>query len=255
MSQTTTPALPEWIQHFHILESTNNYAMQLIDDGMAQHGWVVWSDYQSKGKGQRGNTWQDHLENLKFSLIVAPESPLEQPFQLSMIVALILVKYLKIMLPDSANIAIKWPNDIYVNDKKACGILIENIFRGISWSYAIIGIGLNVNQGVFSEDLKNATSLFRESDGKKFDFIEIITDLRHGILNEIQPSRLQTTGKVLEQYNHHLYQKGRSVHFQERMSGRKFEAFVLEAEGDGKLVLLSPTGIERFEFGSLSWLL
>jgi BirA family biotin operon repressor/biotin-[acetyl-CoA-carboxylase] ligase len=229
--------------------------MQLIDDGMAQHGWVIWTDYQSKGKGQRGNTWQDHLENLKFSLIITPQPPMELPFQLSMLISVTLVKYLRIILPETSSVAIKWPNDIYINDKKACGILIENVFRGRSWSYAIIGIGLNINQRTFPDTLNNATSLSIESEGKDFEFIEIITDLRNGILNELKRVTSDSENDLLHQYNSHLYLKGKSVHFMERSNERKFEAYVLEVEQEGKLVLLSSMGVEKFEFGSVKWLL
>lgn len=247
--------MPDWIQHFNLLESTNNYAMQLIDAGMAQHGWVIWADYQSKGKGQRGNSWQDDLGNLKFSLIISPKYPLQQPFQLSMIVAVIVAKYLKVILSEFCSVTIKWPNDIYINDKKTCGILIENVFRGANWSYAIVGVGLNVNQKTFPDYLNHATSMSRETAGNKFDFMEIITDLRNGILNELKAEETRSEEGILEQYNNLLYLKGKSVHFMERASNRKFEAFVMDVEKGGKLVVLSPTGIEKFEFGSIEWLL
>lgn len=255
MSQTILSRQPEWIRHFNTLDSTNNYAMQLIDDGMAQSGLVVWADRQTGGKGQRGNTWKDDVENLKFSLLVTPHPPVFRPFHLSMLVAVTLVKYLKIILPENCIVAVKWPNDIYINDKKACGILIENVFRGVEWVFAVIGIGLNVNLEKFPEHLQMATSLCKEAAGKKFDFMEIITDLRNGILNEIQASGYDFADALLEKYNQVLYQKDRSVNFRERSSGHCFEAFVSEVEMNGQLVLLLPSGIRKFEFGSLEWLL
>lgn len=228
--------------------------MQRVDDGMAQHGEIVWAGNQTAGKGQRGKTWQDSPDNLKFSLLIRPQINPEQQFLLSMAVSLTLTHYLQSILPASCRVAIKWPNDIYINDKKACGILIENIFRGMDWTFAIVGIGLNVHQVHFPPGmgLDRATSLKRES-GKDFDFRELITDLRNGILNTLIQLNSGKNTDISNRYNSFLYRKGKSVTFSERATGRRFDAFVTEVEENGKLVLLSPTGIEKYTFGSLEW--
>lgn len=244
--------MPQWLYYFDTLDSTNNYAMRLIDDGMAQHGNVIWTMNQTTGKGQRGKTWVDSPDNLKFSLIIQPKITSEHIFHLSMLVALTITKYLKNILDEKCKIKIKWPNDIYINDKKTAGILIENTFRGALWNFAVIGIGLNVNQTRFTEELTNATSLKKESQ-QTFDLLEIIHDLRSGILNElIDPNNKE---KVLEQYNAHLYLKDHSVYFKNLKTKEQFEAFVIEVKASGKLVLLRPTGIEEYDFGSLEWIL
>ena len=256
MAQTILSRLPQWLAHFDTLESTNNYAMHLIDDGMAQHGQGIWADFQSKGKGQRGNTWLDHAGNLKFSLIVTPAKHLQTPFQLSMLVAATLARYLKIILPEACQIAVKWPNDIYINDKKACGLLIENVFRGAQWSFAVIGIGLNVNQTDFPEELQHkATSLSFASGGRLFDLLEIITDLRHGILNRFLSPDSLSAAQLLEDYNRLLYRKDALVMFRERQSGRTFEAVVEGVQEDGRLLLRLSEGLQLFGYGSLEWLL
>lgn len=230
--------------------------MHLIDDGMAQHGQTIWADLQSKGKGQRGNTWQDHPGNLKFSLVVRPENYLQTPFLLSMLVAATLAQYLKIILPAACQIAVKWPNDIYINDKKACGLLIENVFRGTQWSFAVIGIGLNVNQTAFPAALaQKATSLRREAGGQSFDLLEIITDLRHGLLNRFLSSNSLDTEQLLADYDGWLYKKNCPVKFRERQSERIFEAVVEGVQKDGRLLLRLPEGLQLFAYGSLEWLL
>jgi len=248
--------LPKWLSHFDTLESTNNYAMRLIDDGMAQHGQGIWTDLQSKGKGQRGNAWQDHAGNLKFSLIAVPPKLLQTPFQLSMLVSTTLAQYLKIILPEHCQIAVKWPNDIYLNDKKTCGLLIENVFRGAHWSFAVIGIGLNVNQADFPTELQQkATSLSLESDGRSFDLLEIITDLRHGILNKFLSHECLNNGLLQQSYNQLLYKKDCLVTFRDRHSAQVFEAGVLGVQEDGRLLLRLKDGIQPFTYGSLEWLL
>ena len=246
--------MPKWLTYFDTLDSTNNYAMRLVDDGMAQHGLVVWTKHQISGKGQRGKAWLDDPNNLKFSLIVQPNIQPEHIFQLSTLVALTITQYLQRILPPNHNIKIKWPNDIYINDKKTAGILIENTFRGSHWNFAVIGIGLNVNQTEFPAELISATSLKKESN-EEFELLEIITDLRSGILNEISQLNIKDKNEVLNAYNEHLFKKDDCVHFKNLKTGKLFEAFVTEVTPSGTLILLTPMGIEEYEFGSLEWLI
>jgi len=225
--------------------------MRMIDDGLAQHGQVIWADHQTQGKGQRGKTWQNDPGNLLMSLIIKPEITADRQFELSMQTALTVAKYLQALSPEW-QVAIKWPNDIYLNDKKACGILIENAFRGMHWAYSVIGIGLNVNQKNFTEFLPTATSMATIS-GETYDLKEIVADLRTGILNLIRST--DNPGKLLQAYNHFLFRKGKQVSFMERSSGRHFDAYVQEVNAEGQLVLLSHTGIEAYHFGTLDWIL
>lgn len=255
MSQTTPNKLPDWIRYFKVLDSTNNYATQLIKDGLAQHGSAVWATQQIKGKGQRGNTWQDNPENLKFSLIVQPPPSLLHPFHLSILVSVILVNYLKTILPEKCNVSVKWPNDIYLNDKKTCGILIENTFLGHHWSFATIGIGLNVNQERFPDTLKKATSLFEASGGKRFDLLKIITDIRAFILKELNAQNNNSCESLLSQYNNVLFLREKTILFRERKNNFVFSAKVLKVNTDGHLALLLSSGIQNYEFGSIEWLL
>ncbi len=167
--QTVKP-YPKWLYSLDTVDSTNNYATKLIEDGLAHHGDVVWALEQTAGKGQRGKKWETIPgENIMMTLIVQPDKVLAtNPYHLNMIVAHTLATYLK-QIYAYWNVNIKWPNDIFVNAKKAVGILIENIYRGSNWSHAIIGIGINVNQNLFPENLTNATSLQLQS-GLVYDF-------------------------------------------------------------------------------------
>lgn len=227
--------------------------MQRIDDGLAQQGEVIWASHQTLGKGQRGKKWENDAGNVMMSLILKPVIAADRQFVLSAAVAFTIAKYLQ-TLSDQWQVAIKWPNDIYINDKKACGILIENIFRGMHWAYAVVGIGLNANQSSFPEDLHLATSLAMAS-GKNYDLLELITDIRSGLLNcllHLYPNRYQG---LLSDYNQLLYKRNKETTFRDRASDRHFEAYVQEVNAEGQLVLLSHRGIEQFNFGELDWLL
>jgi BirA family biotin operon repressor/biotin-[acetyl-CoA-carboxylase] ligase len=187
------------------------------------------------------------------SLIVKPVIAPDRQFVLSMAVALTIAKYLQ-TLSDQWQVAIKWPNDIYINDKKACGILIENIFRGMNWAYSVIGIGMNVNQPFFPEELKNAISLSVAS-GKQFNLLEIITDIRSGLLNRLQQLKPERYDLLLKEYNQTLFRNKKETGFVERSTNRHFEAYVQEINERGQLVLLSHRGIEEYNFGELDWVL
>lgn len=253
MAQNAENTFPAWLHYFDQLDSTNNYAMRRIDDGLAQHGEVIQAAFQKEGKGQRGKKWANDRGNLMMSLIVKPNVPADRQFVLSMATACTLARYLQ-AIGNGWQVAIKWPNDIYVNDKKACGVLIENIFRGMDWAYAVIGIGLNVNQASFPRELGNATSLAMAS-GRTFDLREIMTDIRSGLLNRLRQLSLETYPALLQEYNQHLFRLDKKTGFRERASGRCFEAYVEEVDEAGRLVLLSHQGIETFNFGTLDWVL
>lgn len=130
----------------------------------APHGTVVVTDRQTAGRGQRGNSWEAQPgANLTFSLLLRPQAiPAARQFELSMIVALEVAACVRRALagaPVAPQVCVKWPNDIYVGDRKIAGILIENSLSGSGIERSIAGIGLNVNQRRFLSDAPNPTSI------------------------------------------------------------------------------------------------
>ncbi len=241
------------MHYYDTIDSTNICATQRINAGMAQNGDVIWAGHQLQGRGQRGRVWEDVPgANIAMSLIVRVNLAGAKYAVLCMLVAHIVERYLFLLYPGWQT-AIKWPNDIYINDKKASGILIENIWKGSSWQYSIIGIGINVNQSIFPRELTNATSLAIES-GETYDLPEIIANIRSGILNYLLVLGAHEQ-EIIDTYNQRLFRRGKEVAFLDVSTGRKFQAFVQEVDPDGKLVLLTSTGIEHYEFGSIQWIL
>ena len=147
--------------HLASTSSTNEYLHHLIscDDSLTE-GLVVWSDFQTDGKGQMSNVWESEAGlNLTFSMLFFPSYvPVSEQFLLSQFVSLGIVDYLKNSVGLS-DVTIKWPNDIYWKGKKICGILIENLLMGNAISHTIVGIGLNVNQKKFLSDAPNPVSM------------------------------------------------------------------------------------------------
>lgn len=236
-----------WIE-LDTVESTNNYAMALIHEGVAQHGMVVYAHHQSKGKGQRGKQW-DTIPgaNLSFSILLQPQSLLpSQSFQLLAVTAVAIRKQLELYIGEETKI--KWPNDLYWRDRKTGGILIENVFRGTQWQWAVIGIGLNVNQTAFS-NLYNAVSM-KQITGKNFDVRELARDIYKELMKAVELLNKNGFDQFFKLYNQHLYGLNKTVRLKKGI--RSFETMIKAVNEQGQLV----TGVdieECFDFGEVEW--
>lgn len=171
------------VLEFDEVESTNLTANELIGSKTAHDGTVILSAYQKHGKGQEGNYWESEAgQNLLMSVVLCPTflKPEKQSI-LNKIISLAVAAFVKKILP-SENVKIKWPNDIYVDDKKIAGILINNIIKGNTIEYSIIGIGVNINQKLFLSDAPNPISIAQLSN-KNHDikqvFLILIDTLNH----------------------------------------------------------------------------
>lgn len=141
--------------------STNSYIMDWLAREKLKEGTVVLADYQTAGRGIDGSKWESEPEqNLTFSFILYPTflAP-EAQFYLNKIISLSLSDLVHELLPKHDGIRIKWPNDIYIGNKKVAGTLIQNGVKGSGFDYSIIGIGLNVNQITFPAGSGNPVSL------------------------------------------------------------------------------------------------
>ena len=149
--------------------STNTYLEELLfSTSFLSEYTVVTTPDQVSGKGQGENIWYSSpKKNIQFSLLLKPSFLLaSQQFRLNMMVSIALVNALKELLP-SQEISIKWPNDIYIGNKKVAGILIKLFVQREKIDNAIIGIGINVNEMNFPEDIPNPISLIQLS-GKEY---------------------------------------------------------------------------------------
>lgn len=146
------------------LDSTNTYAEKLINDGDISGPCCITTAFQQVGKGQGTNTWESESgKNLTFSLVCFPGFlRAEKQFQLNEAVALSVLDFIRSLLPEK-DISIKWPNDIYIENKKVAGILIEVSVQKEMLKHAIIGIGININQEEFPETLPNPCSVIQFS--------------------------------------------------------------------------------------------
>lgn len=231
------------------IDSTNNYAMRLIDADTAQPGLTITAGQQTNGKGQRGRQWLDKPgENLLMSIIIPPAYSLEEQFIFNMAATVAISDTLQ-SLNELWDVRIKWPNDIIVNDKKAGGILIENVLRGNNWLYSIVGFGLNVLQDSFQPELPYATSLKKES-GKSYQ-INILRDMfRLAILKNTVTKH--ASDEILKNYNDQLFRKGCLQRFED--NAREWQGVITGVNSNGQLMVIPDDGnLAYYTHGSIAW--
>lgn len=182
--------------------STNDKALQLIREGKAQEGTIVVCAHQSQGKGQRGNSWESEPgQNLTFSLVLKPGFlDITEQFLLNMMISNSVRRLFQEYVPD---LKVKWPNDLVIPTwGKIGGILIENIISSGIWEYAVVGIGLNINQRRFGA--AKATSLSLVTGGQ-FDLGELFKLLISHIEQGFIGLKKGKSEQVLKDYLHHLF--------------------------------------------------
>ena len=218
------------IIHIEETDSTNRW--------LKAHGegtMVVVADYQTAGKGCGTNSWESERgKNLTFSMLIHPtDIPASQQFRITEVVSVALCEVLEQYIGD---VSIKWPNDIYMGDKKICGVLIENRLQGNVIVDSIIGIGLNVNQTEFVSDAPNPVSL-RQLLGREIDREALL----HDFLETFETvSSSETTYSA---YRNKLFRLGKQAVFSDE-TGR-FEGTIQDVETDGRLLIKDLSGQAR----------
>lgn len=233
------------------VDSTNNYAMAKVHAGLANHGMLWFAHEQTAGKGQRGKDWKtESRKNISMSLVLQPEQlGAGQQFFLSAAIALGCFDFFSKYAGDETKI--KWPNDLYWRDRKAGGILIENVFHGKEWKWAIVGIGVNINQTEFDASLQNPVSL-KQITGKQFDVVLLARQLYQLMMKYYDELVEGSSGWVLESYNRHLYKLNKQVTL--RKDDRYFETIIKEVSPEGRLLTVDETD-RQFDFGEVEWVL
>ena len=250
------------------VDSTNKYAMALVHqthltEGQdeAQHGMAIFTHEQISGKGQRGKTWTSEKgSNIALSILLNP-FPLRvsEQFMLSVCMAVSVQKFFSQYAGDETKI--KWPNDLYWRDRKAGGVLIENVIGSMNletggrqaegWKWAIAGIGININQTSFPSDLTNPVSL-KQITGKTFYPIELAKELCKVIDENYHLLLSGNIETLFNYYQQHLYKKDEKVKL--KKGNRVFETTVKGVSEEGQLITHHSIE-ERFEFGEVEWII
>ncbi len=238
------------IIHLISVDSTNNYANQLIKEKEADEGTVILAELQNQGKGQRGNSWESEAgKNLTFSIILRPRSlPAHKQFYLSMAVSLGIVRYLQ---SENLQAHVKWPNDIYIDRKKIAGILIENSLNRDIIDYSIIGIGLNVNQEKFLSDAPNPTSVLLEKNNAS-DLHIALENLLKALEYRLEQLYENKFKLIRDHYLEYLMLYGKLSNFS--AGDRFFSGTIIDVKETGELIVQLKDGRkESFGFKEISF--
>ncbi len=220
------------------IDSTNNYANQLISDVLPKNGTVVLALYQRKGRGQRENYWESGPgKNLLASIIVYPSFlPVSKQFYLSKIASLTLIRWLS---DKNVHASIKWPNDIYIENKKIAGILIETSIKGDSFFSGVVGIGLNLNQTEFSSELPNPVSL-KMVNGIEYTIPDAAGELREIFMQLYLQLQSGAYDEIDSAYFNHLFCRNKWTWYKE--GERLHEARIVGIGQYGQLLLENRSG-------------
>ena len=251
--------------------------MGLIHAGMAQHGKAIFALEQPEGKGQWGKKWSSEPgSNILLSVIIKPGrlKLADQPY-FSAAISLAVYDFFTKYAGDETRI--KWPNDLYWRDRKAGGILIESILKssesGVGsrqsvdnnpqttiansesvsgiWEWAVVGIGININQTIFPGELINPVSL-KQITGKTFDPLELAKELCVSISEQFDLLDNGEMGSIFKRYNQHLYKLNEQVKLNK--DKRVFEVMIKGVSSSGKLMTTHAID-EEFDFGEVEWVI
>ena len=227
------------------VDSTNTFLLNLSNNEKIVEGTVVYAENQTKGRGQRNNLWiSEDSKSLCLSVLFYPKIDLSHQFTFNKCIALALVSSLNVLGVKSF---IKWPNDIFVNDKKIAGVLIENSIREKKLQKSIVGIGINANNNC--SEIESATSLkevLNADIGMKKILLTLCQELeKYYLLFKNDKKQIQ------DLYHSYLYKKDCLVNFTKE--GNQFSAIVKEVDDFGQLILIEK-GVEKaYSVGELSF--
>ena len=232
-----------------VVDSTNNYAMRCISEGLAGHGWAVRANYQTAGRGQLGHKWEsDEGKNIMCSLVLDMQGhELLRQFVLNACFCSALTATLRTITGLEA-VYIKWPNDIYWKGRKLGGILIENQIRGAGWTHAILGFGLNVNQTQF-QSTESGVSI-QEITGASMDVSVLTRHLLNNIKNYLL-TFLNGSSEGLTLYNNMLGRRGESLSFY--WNNTLFRGILQGVGNDGRIQLDIGGTPHFFKHKEITW--
>lgn len=257
--------------HLERVDSTNNYAKQVIANSTPKDGTVILADEQFAGRGQAGNKWQSEAgKNLTFSILYHTSFlRADEQFYLNMAVSLGVRKAIememkgkeesrienqesrikyedieKSFVADLFSVTIKWPNDIFAGEKKIAGVLIENTIQGQFLNYSVIGIGINVNQTVFETGL--SASSIALLNNKQADLVQLFKNALYLIEYYFLKLKMKDYAAIKTAYMAHLMGYGKCLTY--RKGQVVFEGSITDIDPAGKLMLQVGDYVQTFQF-------
>ncbi len=247
------------INHITEIDSTNSYIRNKIEENELQHGYAVSTDFQHNGHGQKGNNWESECKkNILMSIFLRPlKIKPENQFIITQIVTTAIIDIINTYI--NKTVEVKWPNDIYVENKKLAGILIENSISGDKITETIIGIGLNVNQTEFIINAPNPISLIQIT-GIDLNQYKIADEIYKKILDiystfENSKKDSLSTAELHKTYMNRLYRRN-GMHKYQTAKGEFFMAKVVKIDSYGCIHLMhEDNNIHIYSFKEIKFIL
>lgn len=237
------------IVHLDSVTSTNTIARGLLQQDEAREGLVLVAEHQTEGRGQQNSSWESQGgKNLLCSFVFTPVfMAVHQQVFFNMAMCLAVCDTLE---KHTRGVKVKWPNDVYIHDKKVAGLLIENSVNGSAVKSAVVGIGLNVNQQSFEEP--KATSLFM-STGIEYAREEVLQHLVSAMGRRYAQLQLKQFERIKTDYHKQLlgWQQLRTFKAGEEV----FDAIINGVDDEGRLLLQRMNRIEKYMVKQVSMLL
>ena len=237
------------IQH---VDSTNNFLKELLSNSKpVSEGAVIMAESQYAGRGQQQNRWHSEPgKNLTFSLLLKPVFlPVQQQFDLTRVISLAIISALEPFLGEK--LKIKWPNDIYYEDRKLGGMLIENLLQGSQIKNSIIGIGLNINQEHFPPEAANAVSV-KQILHRDYDLKLILSEICKNIEAAYLSLKAGRFDVVRKAYLDRLYWLNKEHEF--KTTDGIFEGEIIDVKDNGLLVVLKEGKQQEFNLKEIQFL-
>ncbi len=232
------------------VQSTNSHAIDKVKANLAAHGTAYFAHQQTAGKGQHSKVWNtEPNSNIILSVVLDISFlPLQNRFLLSAAAALAAHSFFSHYA--GKNTKIKWTNDLYYNDRKAGGILIETgNWKNQAGNFAVVGLGININQAHFPEHLPNPISL-TQITGKSYQPITLAKELCAFLEQRYQQLKNGEINLFIDQLNEHLYKRQQEVRL--KKGNIAFFCIVESVNSKGELVV-SGSAQTNFTFGEVEW--
>lgn len=243
----TTTQFGKQLFYYASCGSTNQVASQLVRDKQAKHGALVCTDHQSAGRGQQNKSWESAPgQNIAASLILYPQWSVSYQFYLNMAVSLAIREALQQFLPNT--VLIKWPNDIFVQNGKLVGILIQNSLMADKIHTAVVGMGINVNQRQFMAP--RATSLAKEAN-QQFSREEVLNLTLIKMESRYQQLFSQDYNGIREDYESYLLGKDEQRVFSDQKD--KFSGTIVGVDESGRLMIQVENKLLHYNFQEIAY--
>ena len=235
-----TKRFGQTIYTFDTIDSTNAYAKSLISRGCSE-GTLVIAEEQSQGRGRAGRSWfSEKGNNLTFSIILKPKIRPDSIGIISLYASLAVaqsIEKITHLIPEC-----KWPNDVLLSGKKVCGILSEGVFDGGQLSYTIMGIGMNVNQTVFPDEIKTTATSLSLCAGINYDRLQVLAVVIEQLEILYEKILLRQLGEILVSWKKYCNFFGKKIMVDQRGTAVSGTAITI---GDDGGLILQVDGIEK----------